>query len=67
MKPIKMIYTNPLTNKDTTVQVYSIQQLLYNDTTDVYAVCWVEKNKNWLIIPLWELRPYEKTTLKESN
>ena len=67
MKPIKMIYNNSLTNKDTTVQVYSIQQLVYNDTTDVYAVCWVEKNKNWLIIPLWELRPCEKTTLKESN
>lgn len=67
MKPIKMIYNNSLTNKDTTVQVYSIQQLVYNDTTDVYAVCWIEKTKNWLIVPLWELRPCEKTTLKESN
>ena len=68
MFPVKMTHKFSETSEPMEVLVYSIEHThdVEGNVIASFATCWHIKNKNWLVVPIWELTPiFNKKKLNE--
>ena len=68
MFPIKMAHKYSENSTPNEVLVYNIEHSsdIEGNIVASFATCWQVKQKNWIVVPLWELTPiFSKKKLNE--
>lgn len=64
-----MLYQPTQADKETEVLVYNMSHIFDADgkLTDTIVTCWADKQKQWLVAPIWCFQPFEKRKLTEEK